>query len=323
MAIRAPEFCVLYNKHDTKGKAACSRTTRTGATFRWREEVQRRTETEKFLDKLGQSFDTSSDKMSARRFNSLDTLLSMLVTAPPASATRTRSRNLTWVDKMLSPKKFTPEYFMKHFLHDSDVRQKLTPDRQLTAKLQLHYFTIPARVCISHEELKLARLNARAYVYDIRNYRPDGWHGPFVLDEAGVMQPNWVHLAACQWVIMSNLQQRRQIGQVYPIPPLGAEAAWGGGAKAVVTGRKANPSRLNKDGIEDWAGVEGVWRRIVCFMDYRDFHEYNVRQSKLSWDCYPNIMLVVPWSKDIRRGRRFGIVSLLDCLPIPPPILKL
>jgi len=29
----------------------------------------------------------------------------------------------------------------------------------------------------------------------------------------------------------------------------------------------------------DWAGVEGKWRRIVCFMDYRDLYEYNFAQG--------------------------------------------
>ncbi|KAG8710217.1 hypothetical protein FRC08_017483 [Ceratobasidium sp. 394] len=286
MALRVPEFCILDGKRDGKGKCTCS--TSGSATFQWRDQVQRRTQTEKFLDRFGQSYDASSDKMSLRRYNSLATLLSMLATTPPASATRTRSQNLTWVDKMLSPARFTPEYFMKHFFHDSDVRQQLTTDRQLTAQLQVHFLTPSARDAIPRDRLELARLNARAYVYNLRNYRPERWHGPFIIDEAGAMQPNWVHLAACQWVILANLQQRRdilrrqQIGQGYPVPPLGAETAWGGGAKAVVAGRKANPSRLNREGIDDWAGVEGVWRRIVCFMDYRDFHEYNYHGQRTS-----------------------------------------
>ncbi|KAG8745702.1 hypothetical protein FRC10_007182 [Ceratobasidium sp. 414] len=290
MALRAPEFCVLDGKRDGKGKDPCasSGSSSSSATFQWRDQVQQRTQTEKFLDRFGQSYDASSDKMSLRRFSSLATLLSVLATTPPASATRTRSRDLAWVDKMLSPARFTPEYFAKHFFHDSDVLQQLTTDRQLTAQLQVHFLTLSTQDAIPTERLELARLNARAYVYNIRNYRSERWHGPFVMDEAGAMQPNWVHLAACQWVILANLRQRRdllrrqQIGEGYPVPPLGAEAAWGGGAKAMVVGRKANPSRLTKDGVDDWAGVEGVWRRIVCFMDYRDFHEYNYHGQRTS-----------------------------------------
>ncbi|KAG9104902.1 hypothetical protein FRC06_006727 [Ceratobasidium sp. 370] len=298
MALRAPEFCVLDGKQDGKGKCVCSANGTSSATFQWRDQVQRRTQTEKFLDRFGQSYDASSDKMSLRRFNSLATLLSVLATTPSASAAHTRSRNLAWVDKILSPARFTPEYFVKHFVHDSDVRQPLTTDRQLTAQLQVHFLTLPARDAIPPETLALARLNARAYVYNIQNYRPERWHGPFMIDAAGIMQPNWVHLAACQWVILANLQQRRdllrrqQIGRGYPVPPLGAEAAWGGGAKAVVAGRKANPSRLTRDGIDDWAGVEGVWRRIVCFMDYRDFHEYNYHGQRTSGGLDTSVLLV-------------------------------
>jgi hypothetical protein len=274
MAIRAPEFCVSFINSDDddtssifgakcEGKRPCSE----GITFRWREEVQRRTETEIFLGNLGQSYNGHKEDMSLRRTNSLATLLSMLTTTPPVSNTMARSKNLTWVDNMLLPSNFATEYFSRHFAHDADVKQRLTTDRQLTAKLQAHFLTAKQHLPIN----ELARLNARAYVYSIRNYREEGWHGPWVLED-GVMQPNWVHIAACQRVILGNLAQRR-IGDLgHPSPPLGAEATRGGSAKAVITGRRANPSGINKDGIEDWAGVEGVWRRLVSFMDYRDFH---------------------------------------------------
>lgn len=284
ISIRAPEFCVSpadpeyelspfsnYGESKPSGKQPAE-----GLTYRWQDEVKRRTEAEIFLARFGHSFDPSVDKMSARRFNSLATLLSTIATTPPASSTLTRSRNIAWVDEMLTPDKFAPELLLKHFFHDSDVKQPLTPDRQLTAKLQVHFLSTKHHVPM--ERLRESRLNARAYVYNIHNYKEEGWHGPWVLEE-GIMQPNWIHLAACQRVILANLVQRRAIGQAYPIPPTGVEATWGQGAKAIMVACKANPSRVNENGIYDWAGVEGIWKRLVCFMDYSDFHGkfYSIR----------------------------------------------
>ncbi|KAF8609629.1 hypothetical protein BDV93DRAFT_602271 [Ceratobasidium sp. AG-I] len=287
MAIRTPDFCSSPDdfERELSTLSDCDKSKRAGTqpsegfTYRWQDEVQRRTEAQIFLAQFGQSSDASVDKMSYRRFNSLATLLSTLATTPPASATLTRSRNMAWVDNILAPGKFDPELFLKHFSHHPDVKQPLTPDRQLTAKLQVHFFS--TRHHVPYPRLSEARLNARAYVYNIHNYRTEGWHGPWVMEE-GLMQPNWIHLAACQRVILANLMQRRSIGQAYPLPPTGAEATWGQGAKAVMMGYKANPSRINENGIYDWAGVEGIWKRLVCFMDYRDFHEYNFHGARTS-----------------------------------------
>lgn len=39
-----------------------------------------------------------------------------------------------------------------------------------------------------------------------------------------------------------------------------------------------DPVRLNLNHY-DWAGVEGKWLRVVCFLDYRDLHTYNFSPS--------------------------------------------
>ncbi|KAG8732841.1 hypothetical protein FRC11_010610 [Ceratobasidium sp. 423] len=246
--------------------------------FRWRDQVQRRISAEIFLSKLGLSSCASEEKIPARRSRSIRTLLSILETTPAASSTFTRSRNVAWLGKLLHRSKFSTEFFMRHFLHDPDIAQPNTEDRQLTAELQVHFF---AEHKLTLEQAKLSRLNARAYVYNIQNYREEGWHGPWRMTERG-MEPNWIHLAACQRVVLENLAQRKIIGHNYPTPPTGPEAVWGGSSKAMVTARKNNPSRINENGFNDWAGVEGVWRRLVCFMDYRDFHEYNVHSRRPS-----------------------------------------
>ncbi|KAF8707835.1 hypothetical protein RHS03_03862, partial [Rhizoctonia solani] len=245
--------------------------------FRWRDQVERRISAQMFLSKLGLSSCATEERIPARRYRAIRTILSILETTPPASIEFTRSRNVAWLTKLLHPSSFSTEFLMRHFLHDPDIEQPSSEDRQLTAELQVCFFNAEHK--LPSELAQKSRLNARAYVYNIQNYRQEGWHGPWRMTERG-MEPNWVHLAACQRVIIENLAQRRIIGHNYPIPPTGPQAVWGGSSKAAAVALKNNPSRINEKGINDWAGVEGVWRRLVCFMDYRDFHEYNVHSRR-------------------------------------------
>ncbi|CAE6462036.1 unnamed protein product [Rhizoctonia solani] len=283
MAIRVPWFCVSHladadPDEDPQPQSGTSSEPLNGkgahpTQFRWHDQVQRRISAEIFLSKLGLSSCILEAKIPSRRYRSIHTILSILDTTPSASSTFTHSRNIAWLEKLLRQSNFSTEFFMRHFLHDADVEQSNTEDRQLTAELQVYFFSTEHK--LAPAQARLSRLNARAYVYNIQNYKEEGWHGPWRMTERG-MEPNWIHLAACQRVVLENLAQRKVIGHNYPTPPTGAAAVWGGGSKAMATARKNNPSRLSENGFYDWAGAEGVWRRLVCFMDYRDFHEYNV-----------------------------------------------
>ncbi|KDN50200.1 hypothetical protein RSAG8_01536, partial [Rhizoctonia solani AG-8 WAC10335] len=293
MAIRVPWFCVspladvdLDEDQRPQFRAPPEPSGKNGTPptrFRWQDQVQRRISAEIFLSKLGLSSCFSEEKIPARRYRSIRTILSILETTPAASSAFTRSRNVAWLEKLLRQSNFSTEFFMRHLLHDSDVQQSLTEDRQLTAELQVYFFSTEHN--LPPVQARLSRLNARAYVYNIRNYKQEGWHGPWRMAERG-MEPNWVHLAACQRVVLENLAQRKVVGHNYPTPPTGAAAVWGGSSKAVATALKSNPSRLSES---DWAGVEGVWRRLVCFMDYQDFHEYNVHSRLPSGGLDPAV----------------------------------
>jgi hypothetical protein len=68
----------------------------------------------------------------------------------------------------------------------------------------------------------------------------------------------YVHLEAIVNVVLLNLQELPRIGAwANTAPPAGLEA----------TRAYSAPGKFTK---KDWAGVEGTWRRFVCFMDYRD-----------------------------------------------------
>ncbi|CAE6428625.1 unnamed protein product [Rhizoctonia solani] len=282
MAIRVPEFCVSHLADELDEDQASRFSTpseslgknQTPSTqFRWQDQVRRRISAELFLSKFGLSPCVSEETIPARRYRSIRTILSTLVTTPSASSTFTRSQNIAWLEKLLGPSSLSTDFLMRHFLHAADTEHANTEARQLTAELQVLFFSPEHK--LAPAQARLSRLNARAYVYNIQNYRADGWHGPWRMTERG-MEPNWIHLAACQRVILENLAQRKVIGHNYPTPSTGAAAVWGGSSKVMATARKNNPSRLSENKIYDWAGVEGVWRRLVCFMDYRDFHDYNV-----------------------------------------------
>ncbi|KAH9821505.1 hypothetical protein DFH28DRAFT_1119775 [Melampsora americana] len=76
--------------------------------------------------------------------------------------------------------------------------------------------------------------------------------------------PNWADI---DWPILSGLSTSRPYTQImnpaylYPAPP------W-----PPTSSLEKNDLDLNRF---DWAGVEGKWLRVVCFLDYRDLHAYN------------------------------------------------
>ncbi|EJD04233.1 uncharacterized protein FOMMEDRAFT_19497 [Fomitiporia mediterranea MF3/22] len=79
--------------------------------------------------------------------------------------------------------------------------------------------------------------------------------GPFMADRSG--RVNWKHIKAIIVVIHSNLVD---LGELWldTRPPARLDAIQAYSA----------PNTCNPD-PQDWAGVEGKWRRYVCFMDYR------------------------------------------------------
>ena len=144
----------------------------------------------------------------------------------------------------------------------------------------------------SHADLTLStngyhrqslRSAARSMVYDIRNYNASNMYGPYQPQDADsaeqyhVYAPpskphweiNWRHVEALMMVVAWNVEDEQALGVAGFEPPMGLESLrpWGATAFKPLSG-SSHPG--------DWAGVEGRWRRIVCFMDYRDFFAFNV-----------------------------------------------
>ncbi|KAE9395927.1 hypothetical protein BT96DRAFT_1042571 [Gymnopus androsaceus JB14] len=129
----------------------------------------------------------------------------------------------------------------------------------LQTEIQLHSL-LRAHISLTHEihgdeetenALSARRIQSRCFVYDIRNYKPINQWGPF-LDDGSV---NWLHIEHLANVVLINLRELPPLWAT-TIPPLGLE----------------NTRAYSAPGPHcdtDWAGVEGTWRRYVCFMDYR------------------------------------------------------
>ncbi|EPQ53358.1 hypothetical protein GLOTRDRAFT_131627 [Gloeophyllum trabeum ATCC 11539] len=129
-------------------------------------------------------------------------------------------------------------------------------------------------------ERKRARRVARVRVYDF-GYRR--W-GPFLLVDEGeqggdadadqapparMLRPHWACLAAVRVVIEANLTDYGMQAELGRFRDLAGLSGCGAGA-----GR--DDSDVREEGW-DWAGVEGAWRRCMCWMDYRKVAQNNVR----------------------------------------------
>lgn len=153
------------------------------------------------------------------------------------------------------------------------------------------------------------RTAARAYVYDLRMYSETNLWGPVLRDPSYKPDANglasvdptyiarWRHLECLMMVIMFNIEEERltMAGGALafllstPSPPMTPDSLrpWSapgftrrfGDAVERERSLGAGAIAVNADGWpdwDDWAGVEGKWKRIICFMDYRDLARYNV-----------------------------------------------
>lgn len=111
------------------------------------------------------------------------------------------------------------------------------------------------------------RLASRAFTYDLRHYMEEYAWGPWI--DQGITI-DWIHVWHLVDVVRHNAHERRNIE--FPIPRL---------THLRPHSCEVTEDRAGERGLNDWAGVEGVWARTVCFMDYRDLQAYNVSRSLL------------------------------------------
>ena len=209
-------------------------------SFDWKGELQRRI----CAEQIARSPHSSPDKQT----EALETFLSVVRTASPIARgdERIPSSSLLWVVDILHSTNLLRSPTFNH--HNGS---------QSLARLR-SYLALTLDDCGEEDTEGTARMKSlfakcRCYVYDMRNYCKENDWGP--LTQHG--DANWVHVESIVNVILSN---QAELPPEYADirPPCGLEATRAYSAPGAAT-----------RATQDWAGIEGSWRRYVSFMDAR------------------------------------------------------
>ncbi|KAI4638562.1 hypothetical protein J4E93_009862 [Alternaria ventricosa] len=119
---------------------------------------------------------------------------------------------------------------------------------------------------------------ARSRVYDLRNYTDNNEWGPFRDD--GTMRVDWEMIESIMIVIGYNscycthtVSNKLRPPWFAPLDGVIPEDDYQMGHSRNYTALVQQPDiSLN---MKDPYGVEGIWSRIVCFLDYNDLYHYN------------------------------------------------
>lgn len=176
--------------------------------------------------------------------NALHELTHVVRNAIPLPSTQEQSRDLAWVAAVLS---------------GTDVYDTIGPHQLYAAHLWSLLGWRDDALNHNWAKIRAVRNASRAFVYDLRNYKPQSQYGPFLPSTNRLCFVDWQHIQAMIVVIQNNLldPHLRHLW-VDTRPPINLDAI-----------RAYSAPGSEKRDPRDWAGVEGTWRRFVCFMDYR------------------------------------------------------
>ncbi|KAG9037803.1 hypothetical protein FRB95_004090 [Tulasnella sp. JGI-2019a] len=187
------------------------------------------------------------------------------------------------------------------------LRSMLHPASESTSSSPLSLLRNKGRVNL--------RTAARSYAYDLRMYSKFNLWGPLLRDPKQLPLSDdddyhyiarWRHLECLMMVVTFNIEEERMSmagGTLAfllstPSPPMHPDSLrpWSAPGFAKQLADKiererslradvlccpstcSDPPAMSESGWpdwNDWAGVEGRWKRIICFMDYRDLARYN------------------------------------------------
>lgn len=206
----------------------------------WKKELQRRV----FAMRVIQKISTHPPELAG----ALDALVSVIKNLPPMPEKQDESNDLIWLSQLVRE---------HNVFRDCFVTSSWTFEEQ---KRLLELWTYVGWRDTVRDKDALSILSernaARAFAYDMRNYSQETLWGPFLPGKKGFV--NWQHIRALITVVFCNLHDLGMLWQDTR-PPANLDALRPYSAPRCHDAR--NP--------RDWAGVEGTWRRYVCFMDYR------------------------------------------------------
>ncbi|KAF9524063.1 hypothetical protein CPB83DRAFT_774506 [Crepidotus variabilis] len=187
------------------------------------------------------------------RIESFKTLFTMIENSAFAVFHKGSSDNVLWLKRILRSTLFLSNIYSVDIV---PVTGDQAPINSLYSQLYPRirtYFTLALDSKRDRPQLQQflsTRNKSRAFVYDLRNYNEKNHWGPFMPDGS----VNWIHIEHMARVVWANI---RELPGSWALtrPPSFIDAP-----------RVTNTSESSQG---DWAGVEGTWRRYVCFMDYR------------------------------------------------------
>ncbi|KAI3331333.1 hypothetical protein F4824DRAFT_475427 [Ustulina deusta] len=208
-------------------------------------------------------------------------------TQPSSTKNPPKSRNADILTDIFSAESNQEAFLCRSFIyeraraefHARDIRYwhgPPKPEHQKSAHLHCLYgvpllFAYPStRRQTRHN---LMHPFACSKVYDLRQYTEKNKWGPFLDD--GTMRVDWEKVEAIMIVLGGNISN---LG-ISPIPmcetfcTVPFAGTWPNSwtpSRAV-----SSPSELEAQDRLDPYGINGVWLRIVCFLDYTDFFAYN------------------------------------------------
>lgn len=156
---------------------------------------------------------------------------------------RESSKNLDWVDEKLQ----------NGFLDCIGTKLHSVAAQQLKARLHTYFGLTP-------NDRKLTCIaKSRAFVYWLKNYRPENDYGPF--EEDGTV--NWVHVRAIHHVVSMHLVNATHSldvddykGENFPMRLRFTQVCM--------------PKVVDLNSASDWAGITGSWNVSFCFCDHRE-----------------------------------------------------
>ncbi|EKM60751.1 uncharacterized protein PHACADRAFT_82296 [Phanerochaete carnosa HHB-10118-sp] len=220
------------------------------AEIDWRSTLQRWLHAESALDNAAELGDEEEDRPIR---TALRVLVAAVVSALPGR--EGTSENLRWVQSVL----VNSPLFCTETSSPSRVVSAPGSGRQLVAQLRCYLALSSEDGETKESRVRLANLRSvsRCYVYDLRKYKSDTLWGPYTLDASGRLRVDWEHVRHIQNVVLMNLKD-------FPDSWKRVWPEWG-----LQSTRPYSAPDADKRKPWDWAGVEGKWRRVVCFMDYR------------------------------------------------------
>lgn len=195
----------------------------------------------------------------------LQTLLRTILYHPPRSSNSSElglesSLNLLWISNILR------HGFIDHI---EDMKVLTFAERQLLSRLHCYYGLT------DKDAERRARSKSRAYVYTMRNYRPENDYGPLFSNGS----VNWDHMQALHHVVSMHLVDMEDEGFEYRVFPMSLLQT-----QTVLPAVPGEGENVNNN----WVGLEGEWVVSFCFCDHRDL----LSESRLILTCVVAIVIV-------------------------------